>query len=99
MQENVGLLRTCTAPAAQLGLKHCLVDMIAEGWGADVLIYSTLDFVHNVTFKLVDTSAQASYGFHGKSVTDLAQDYCYLGPQVRGLLVMASVHGFSIYFS
>ena len=41
MPENIGLLRTCTAPAAQLGLKHCLVDMIAEGWGADVLIYST----------------------------------------------------------
>ena len=99
MQENVGLLRTCTAPAAQLALKHCLVDMIAEGRGAYVLIYSTLDFVHNVAFKLVDTSAQASYGFHGKSVTDLAQDYCYLGPQVRGLLVMASAHGFSIYFS
>ena len=57
MQENVGLLRTCTAPAAQLGLKHCLVDMIAEGWGAHVLIYSTLDFVHNVAFKVVDTLA------------------------------------------
>ena len=64
-----------------------------------MLIYSTLDFVHNAAFKVVDTSAQASYGFLGGYVTDLVQDYCYLGLQVRALLVMTSAQGFRIYCS